>query len=394
MVQSISPEGKLLFVNQAWLGIMGYTKEEVKSLDMSRIIHPEHMHECSALFMKVMEGHRLKDVETVFMKKDGSKIIVKGDAVPRMMDGKVIATQGFFRDITKEKEAERLKKENDYSELMLNSVSDGLWVLDRQGRTIDVNTAAVKMYGYKDKDELLKKSPAEVTPKNDMAKVAELVKKTMKGKSAAGEIHALRKDRKEFPAFIRTSPRKDKNGKIIGGFASIRDITKQKNFEEQLKKANKDLAQERDMLVTGPVVVFRWQNKEGWPVEYVSSNVKKLIGYSVEEFTSGSTPYADLIPKQDISRVGEEVKIYSAKGVKNFRHKPYRLVRKNGKTIWVLDHTTIIRDSKGNITHYLGYLVDITDIKKVEEKLLKEKNACEMNIDKMMQKKAEKPGRK
>ena len=31
------------------------------------------------------------------------------------------------------------------------------------------------------------------------------------------------------------------------------------------------------------MVVFRWQNREGWPVEYVSPNIGGLTGYPVED---------------------------------------------------------------------------------------------------------------
>jgi hypothetical protein len=34
--------------------------------------------------------------------------------------------------------------------------------------------------------------------------------------------------------------------------------------------------QERRLFEHGPVVVFRWRNAEGWPVEYVSPNMVNL----------------------------------------------------------------------------------------------------------------------
>src|SRR5262249_35272529 len=43
----------------------------------------------------------------------------------------------------------------------------------------------------------------------------------------------------------------------------------------------------RLLFAVGPVVVFRWQNRESWPVEYVSPNIEALTGYPVEEFASG-----------------------------------------------------------------------------------------------------------
>jgi len=136
-----------------------------------------------------------------------------------------------------------------------------------------------------------------------------------------------------------------------------------KQAEEELRKAFRLLEQERKMFVAGPAVVFRWKNQEGWPVEYVSPSVKAVLDYSTEEFESGQVPYSEIIPKEDIERFTDEVRTNSESGVDLFEHEPYRLIRKDGKTIWVADYTTILRDEAGRITHYLGYIIDITERK-------------------------------
>jgi len=52
-----------------------------------------------------------------------------------------------------------------------------------------------------------------------------------------------------------------------------------------------------------------------------------------------------------------------------FRHKPYRVRTKNGEMKWILDNTIIIKDAHNNITHFLGYLSDISGLKNYQEKL-------------------------
>jgi len=119
--------------------------------------------------------------------------------------------------------------------------------------------------------------------------------------------------------------------------------------------------QERLLFSIGPVVLFRWRNSEGWPVEYVSPNAGELTGYTAEAFMARQQIYSDLIVKDDLPRVFEEVQRYSAAGVNWFIHEPYRLVRADGQTIWVSDYSVVRRDSAGVITHYFGYLFDITE---------------------------------
>lgn len=123
----------------------------------------------------------------------------------------------------------------------------------------------------------------------------------------------------------------------------------------------RDRQQERLLFAVGPVVLFRWQNREGWPIEYVSRNVEALTGYPVEDFASGRRAYASVIHEADISRVFEEVSSNSQSGAAWFVHQPYRIIRADGQAIWVADYTVVLRDEQGAATHYFGYIMDISE---------------------------------
>jgi PAS domain S-box-containing protein len=119
--------------------------------------------------------------------------------------------------------------------------------------------------------------------------------------------------------------------------------------------------QERLLFLVGPVVMFRWINAAGWPVEYVSPNIMALTGYPVEDFVSGRRSYASLIHKDDLPRVLEEVTANSKGDTSWFVHQPYRMLRADGVVLWVADYTVILRDEAGTITHYFGYIMDISE---------------------------------
>ncbi|MBZ5712293.1 STAS domain-containing protein [Nannocystis pusilla] len=129
----------------------------------------------------------------------------------------------------------------------------------------------------------------------------------------------------------------------------------------QLIRASDARLQERLLFAVGPVVVFRWQNREGWPIEYVSPNVEQLTGYPLEDFASGRRPYASLIHEADLPQVFEEVTSHSKSGATWFVHQPYRILHADGRPLWIADYTVILRDERDAITHYFGYIMDITD---------------------------------
>jgi PAS domain S-box-containing protein len=135
------------------------------------------------------------------------------------------------------------------------------------------------------------------------------------------------------------------------------------------------------MFMNGQVIVFLWRNSSDWPVENISGNVLDLLGYSSEEFLSGSVLYSSLIHPDDLVRVTSEVTAHSLPDSTHFIHQPYRLIARGGRIIWVLDSTTLVRDSSGQITHYHGYIVDITHTVQMEEEVLAVKNRLEFIID-------------
>ena len=123
---------------------------------------------------------------------------------------------------------------------------------------------------------------------------------------------------------------------------------------------------DNNLFKHGPIIIFIWKNNENWPVEEVTDNLTSIYGYSPVEFKSGKIKYADLIHPDDITTVFEEVSIGSQSHKDFFTHKPYRIKDSAGNYRWVKDITSVIRDSKNNITHYLGYIIDITAEKERE----------------------------
>jgi PAS domain S-box-containing protein len=113
-----------------------------------------------------------------------------------------------------------------------------------------------------------------------------------------------------------------------------------------------------------PVTIFIWKPEEGWPVEFVSENVRQF-GYSHEEFLSGRLKYEDIIHPDDIERVHKEVTEYSEQHVDNFVQE-YRILTASGKARCVDDRTIVRRDGNGNIQYYEGVILDISQRKHSE----------------------------
>ena len=177
----------------------------------------------------------------------------------------------------------------------------------------------------------------------------------------------------------RTFARRNLKGEIISYDGFIFDITERVLESEKSKKAEQ-------IINTSPSVAFVWQNKKGWPVEFVSENVSILFGYTADEFLKGKTPsYDKLIHKEDIKRVTDEVRRNSANKKAGFwEHKPYRIITKDGKIKWVDDKTYSNRDKNGKIISYQGMILDITKHINAQNKLKDEENKFRSLVDKSL----------
>jgi PAS domain S-box-containing protein len=148
----------------------------------------------------------------------------------------------------------------------------------------------------------------------------------------------------------------------ISKYSMIMDITELKRAEEDLRQANL-------IVENSPAVLFRCRATPEWPVELVSRNVIRF-GYTPEEFLSGAITYSSIIHPQDLVRVISEMQEFIASGDEQILQE-YRIVTKGGDVRWIIDQTFSDRDEEGEITHYEGIIIDVTDRKLAEEALRK-----------------------
>jgi PAS domain S-box-containing protein len=146
---------------------------------------------------------------------------------------------------------------------------------------------------------------------------------------------------------------------------TIADLERENNERRQ---AAKELNDAYDIINKSRSVAFLWKNVEGWPVEFVSTNVRNLFGYSADDFTSGRISYGLVIHPEDVSRAAQEVVLHGEMEDRlDFDHAPYRIITKDGQVKWLSDNTTIRKDSQGRVTHFQGIVEDITQRKQAED---------------------------
>ena len=123
----------------------------------------------------------------------------------------------------------------------------------------------------------------------------------------------------------------------------------------------------------GPVCMFMWENITGeWPVVSVTKNVEKLTGWSEEDFLNASKNYADLIHEDDLARVEQEEDAWKSQKSTDGINMNYRIKTKSGEILHIAEFTQNVFDKNGEISHLVGYLLDVTSIRNEEAIRLKQ----------------------
>jgi PAS domain S-box-containing protein len=111
LIQSIAPDGSILYVNQSWLEALEYNEKDIHELNIFDIIHPDSKRHCIEAFQQIIAGEEVEGVEALFVTKSGRTIIAEGNISCKLENGVPVATRGIFRDVTERKRVERMKDE-------------------------------------------------------------------------------------------------------------------------------------------------------------------------------------------------------------------------------------------------------------------------------------------
>jgi len=143
-------------------------------------------------------------------------------------------------------------------------------------------------------------------------------------------------------------------------------------------RAESELLHERQLFTEGPVTVFRWSVADGWPIEYVSGTVSQF-GYSAVQLMQEQAAYAGIVHPGDLQRL-QQAEFMTGRNGSLSRTIDYRIMKPDGGVRWVYDYTVPVTDDSGAISHYSGYILDITDRKQTEFDLQQSKERVQLTL--------------
>jgi PAS domain S-box-containing protein len=240
-------------VNAAYERVYGYSREEVLRGDYETHEPPAFVARRRELVRRTLGGERQR-VELESVRKDGTPIHVEVRTIPILHGGRphVLA---IARDITERRlTEERLRASEERHRLLFEMESDAIVLVDVETLAhLDVNRAAVELYGYSREELLALKSTdlsAEAADtRSAMQNGARQAKGAVPGSVRVPLRYHRKRDGTVFPVEI-TANFFDLHGRRLM-IAAIRDITERKAAEEARAQLEAQLRQAQKMEAIG-----------------------------------------------------------------------------------------------------------------------------------------------
>jgi PAS domain S-box-containing protein len=132
---------------------------------------------------------------------------------------------------------------------------------------------------------------------------------------------------------------------------------------------NTEFILEPEMFDQGPVIIITFRNSVNLEIIHASPNIRQLTGLEVADLLARQQSYYELLHPDDLPNYRQETTQAEIQKLNNFQRKPYRLKSTDGHYLWIREVTSIKASDVGEVTHFNGYLIDITEQFQAGQKL-------------------------
>jgi len=359
---------KVVFANPALVKILGFPMDKVIGSTLLDYIPKEEIAATMEKFQNGVSGKQNVFRDLTVLRQDNTQIYV--DITSKFLTfGNQRYLLSFVRDVTEQKRAHEslLESEKKYRE-MINGMNDTVWVVDFDGKFVEVNDAAVKVSGYS-RDELLSMGLTDIDNALTPEQINGLIKGMKADETQVFETEHTTKGGRTFPVEISSSHVTYQGKPAILSIA--RDITERKKAEKELVRFSTAVKMSNDSIILteldGTIVDV---NDAGLKM-YDADDKKDLIGKNSFDLLSSEKRKEALAATKNVLSQGY------------LPTQEYTIYAKDGRQIISESNTAVMKDTTGKPIGYVTISRDVTEKKKAEAALRESEKKYKEMIDGM-----------
>jgi PAS domain S-box-containing protein len=358
MIIAVDKNLTIIEFNKAAEEAYGYTVNELLGKHVSILYaDPE---ESTAVFKKTMEQNR--HVQEVISKRKNGEVFQSylSSSVLQDAKGDLIGVMGISRDITEKYHADQALRESEERYRTLVELSPDPVAVHRDGTILFVNKAAVQIFAANSPSELVGRSLMEMLHPDYRTLVKDRIQQITKHGKRVPTIEEkfVRLDGTIFEAEVTAMPFPWHGKSAIQ--VVLRDATERIKAEQAIRGSE---AKYRSLIEN--VLDGVYQTTPDGDILTANPALARMLGYNSE------TDLLLLNVEKDLYFDSEKRRryltlLYKGERVKNAE---FKLRRKDGQSIVVLENARVVRSKSGDILYYEGTMTDITELKNAQDAL-------------------------
>ena len=364
-------EGRLLEYNDRFCEFLGYFRAELHG-SLRELLLPEDVDLDIEQQRLVASGRVARfSRDTRYVKKDGSVAWgnVSTAVIERDSAGKPARIMRVIQDITKRKSLEDSLKESEYR---WRSIAETLPLLvftaAADGTVEYLGTQACEYTGRAEQEMFGTGWAASIHP-DDLERTGKSWFEAIEKQRIHEVQHRILRADGEYRWFTtRAAPARDSSGRVFKWVATCTDITGLKQLEQALQRTKERLEL---AVFSSNLSLFEFELPDGrlQNSKHTLINFWEQLGYDPGTVPQSFAEAAHFVlTAPDLVRVPTAMQAYLDGEVPRFELE-HQVRHQDGSLQWRLARGMAVRDEQGVAVRFVGSHVDITDRKRVEERL-------------------------
>lgn len=371
-----SMDGYFRRISPAFSVMLGYSSEELLSVQYLSLVHPDDTNEVIAQLTRLRDGIAGGTCANRYRHRDGYYVWLEWTAVP--------AGEQFYcivRNVTERKEGE-LQQTAAYKQLvtLIEAASQvSIVVTDISGKITLFNVGAEQLSGYSANEVVGIHTPLLLHKAEELQQRSRgedcwgdpasywldtLTQSARLGLSNVREWSYVRKDKTEVAVQLAITAVRNSEGQVIGFLHIATDISALKQAQIELAASE---ARWKFALEGSGDGIWDWDARTN--IVYFSPQWKAMLGYNIADIGNTLSEWDSRVHPDDKEQCYADLQKHF-RGETDIYVNEHRMRCKDGTYKWILDRGKVIEtDTEGNPLRVIGTHSDISARKEQEERL-------------------------